>query len=343
MELDVCPESLGLDPSQPNNAQLGHIIEGRYIETIELGAARLVEGFRPVTDTGGYDWAGCPYGQFDQLRLVQFKATLALRKTRGTETVEFMFNAPSLRPHRNTSLLFGRFEREVAQLADPLWLVPSLKLAEVARRHYCEYHGFEHWQFRANVRPEAHDMAAPYRVAQRRLAERLFPPLRPAKLSWTPGLSPLQLEKGAYFESAFATRFLQASTGTEKLLKPETDLGRDLLAVCLQPFSWASLAIKGTIAINEGTLHVRIPGRTFLPHRRHFVLVQHFDETRDLPYPRSWLIPSIVFARLADRSAGDFQMETTLDSKTNRWARYAIATEEDALTFIRWMRRPPAV
>jgi hypothetical protein len=151
------------------------------------------------------------------------------------------------------------------------------------------------------------------------------------------------LEKGAYFESAFATRFLQASTGTEKLLKPETDLGRDLLAVCLQPFSWASLAIKGTIAINEGTLHVRIPGRTFLPHRRHFVLVQHFDETRDLPYPRSWLIPSIVFARLADRSAGDFQMETTLDSKTNRWARYAIATEEDALTFIRWMRRPPAV
>ena len=342
MELDVGPASPGLDPRRTNNAQVGHIIEGHFVETIELGLDHLIEGFRPVTDTGGYDWAGCPYGRFDDLRLVQFKGTTVLHERRGTQTLQFGFNAPSLVPSRNTFLLFGRFDTAQGRLADPLYLVPSLRLARVARRHFCRSHNFEHWQFRANVRPDADDMAAPYRVTRQSLARTLFPSIAETRLDDAPRLSPLLLEKGAFFEYEFITRFLEASDGSQKLLKPETDFGRDLLAVRLKPFQWASLAIKGTIALEEGSLHVRIPARTFQPHRRHFILVQHFDEATRRLHARSWLVPSIAFGSIAVHSAGDLEMATALDSTNNRWARYSIPTVDVTTTFMRWMRRPPA-
>jgi len=342
MEIDVCPGSLGLDRGKPDASQYGRIIENHFVETIETSSPRLIEGFRPVTDTGGYDWGGCPFGDFDRLRLVQFKGTLHLDHRMGTETVRFMFNAPHLEPRRNTFVLFGRFDQASGQLADPLWLVPSLRLADVARRHYCAYHRLTHWQFRANVRDGARDLAARYRVDRGDLARRLFPSVRRAPLEGL-RLSPLAMEKGGFFEFGFITRFLRDCGGDEKLLKPETDFGRDLLGVALGRFSWASLAVKGTVAVSADRLiHVRVPGRTFRPHRRHFVLVQHFDESRGLLHPVSWLIPSTHFARLAVHGDGDYQMETTLTPSTNRWARYAIPTDEDAAIFMRWMRRPPA-
>lgn len=296
-----------------------------------------------MTDTGGYDWAGCPYGRFDDLRLVQFKGTTVLHTSHGTETLQFGFNAPSLVPHRNTSLLFGRFVPEQGDLADPLFLVPSLRLGEVARRHFCREHNFEHWQFRANVRPDAHDMASPYRTTRGSLAQALFPTVESAAEWEVPQLSPMLLEKGAFFEYEFISRFLERSDGGDKLLKPETDFGRDLLALRLDPFVWGSLAIKGTAALEGGAVHVRIPARTFLPHRRHFVLVQHYDEASRALHPWSWLIPSIAFDRLAVHSHGDLEMEARLDSTTNRWGPFMIPTNDVAKTFMRWMRRPPTV
>ena len=58
MELDVCPRSLGMGATGRNASQYGRIVENRMIEAIEVSATQLVEGFRPLTDTGGYDWAG---------------------------------------------------------------------------------------------------------------------------------------------------------------------------------------------------------------------------------------------------------------------------------------------
>jgi len=342
MEIDICPGSLGLDPDQTNAAQYGRIIENHFVEAIETSSPRLIEGFRPVVDTGGYDWVGCPYGDFGSLRLVQFKGTLHVDRLKGVEIVRFMFNAPHLEPRRNTSVLFGRFDPAIENLTDPLFLVPSLRLAEVARRHYCAYHRLTHWQFRANIRDGAADMAAPYRVKTSELAARLFPTISSTS-SASLRLSPQAMEKGAFFEYDFIARFLRDSGGDEKLLRPETDFGRDFLALGFGRFSWASLAIKGTVSLTpDGLIHVRIPGRTFLPHRRHVVLVKHFDESRRQMHPLSWLIPSVDFARLAVHSGGDYQMETTLNPTRNRWARYAIPSDEDAATFIRWMRRPPA-
>lgn len=185
-------------------------------------------------------------------------------------------------------------------------------------------------------------MASPYRIAANQLGSALFPTIAHPSASRL-SLSPEAMEKGAFFEYGFVNRFLRDCGGDEKLLRPETDFGRDLLAVGLRRFSWASLAIKGSVSLTpDGLIHVRIPGRTFLPHRRHFVLVEHFDESRRQMHPQSWLIPSLDFARLAVHSVGDYQMETTLNPSNNRWARYAIPSEEDAATFIRWMRRPPA-
>ena len=342
MEIDVCPLSLGLDPDQPNAAQIGRIIENHLVEAIETSSPRLIESFRPVVDTGGYDWAGCPYGDFDALRLVQFKGTLHVDHRKGVEIVRFMFNTPYLEPRRNTSVLFGHFDPVIEKLTDPLFLVPSLRLAEVARRHYCAYHRMTHWQFRANIRDGAADMASPYRVSPRALAAGLFPTIAHPSAAGL-SLSPQAMEKGAFFEYDFIARFLRDCGGDEKLLRPETDFGRDFLALGFGRFSWASLAIKGTVSLTpDGLIHVRIPGRTFLPHRRHVVLVKHFDESRRQMHPQSWLIPSLDFARLAVHSGGDYQMETTLNPTTNRWARYAIPSDEDAATFIQWMRRPPA-
>jgi hypothetical protein len=260
----------------------------------------------------------------------------------GSAVLCFVFNAPHLEPRRNTSVLFGRFDPAIWNLTDPLFLVPSLRLAEVARRHYCAYHHLTHWQFRANIRDGAADMAARYRVERRDLAASLFPAVERPTVAGLQ-LSPLAMEKGEFFEFGFITRFLRDCGGEEKLLKPETDFGRDFLAVGLGRFRWASLAIKGSVSLTpDGLLHVRVPGRTFLPHRRHFILVQHFDEPGRQMHPVSWLIPSVDFARLATRSGGDYQMQTTLMPSTNRWARYAIPSDEDAARFIRWMRQPPA-
>ncbi|HEY8678172.1 MAG TPA: hypothetical protein VIN39_06010 [Candidatus Dormibacteraeota bacterium] len=344
MELDACPPTLGLDPGERNASQYGRLIEGRFIETIELSAARLVEGFRPLTDTGGYDWAGCPYGVYDALRLLQFKGTLHLRRHDRADAVQIIFDAGALTAHRNTLVLFGRFDPVVGALADPLWLVPSLRLPDVAKPHYCRFHRRTHLHFIASPKATSADAASRYQVDRAGLARAIFNDHMASATLGEQSLSPVSAEEGDFFEFGFATRFLRDSDGTAKLLRPDPDLGRDVLGVNVKPFHWGSLAIKGTALRQHGgdVIAVLLKTRTFVPHRRHFILVQYFDRSLNRLHEQSWLIPSIAFARLANHSSGMYQMVTSLNPSRNRWARYAIPTEEDAATFMRWMRRPPA-
>jgi len=343
MELDVCPRGLGMGATGRNASQYGRIVENRMIEAIEVSATQLVEGFRPLTDTGGYDWAGALFGKFDTLRLLQFKGTLHLRSHDRAEFVQIIFDAGALTPHRNTSVLFGRFDVPMNTLVDPLWLVPSLKLNELTRAEYCRFHKRSHLHFIASPRQCSRDPPSRYQVRQSLLARSIFP-AQSGAATLPLGLSSMSNEEGDFFEYGFATRFLRDCTGAEKLLRPDPDLGRDALALTLQPFSWASLAIKGTALRQHGNdvIAVLVKERTFFPHRRHFVLVEYFNRTVGRLHPVSWLIPSLAFARLANRSSGMYQMVTSLNGTKNRWARYAIPTEEDAATFMRWMRRPPA-
>src|SRR5205823_13604814 len=114
-----------------NASQYGRIIENRMIEAIEVSATQLIEGFRPLTDTGGYDWVGAVFGRFDSLKLLQFKGTLHLRSHDRAEFVQIIFDAGALTPHRNTSVLFGRFDIPAAVVVDPLSLVPALDLNDL--------------------------------------------------------------------------------------------------------------------------------------------------------------------------------------------------------------------
>lgn len=340
----ACPAEFGLDPRDRDDSQFGDIVQNRIVEAIETSAGHVIESFRPVTDSGGYDWAGVPFGLFDMLRLLQIKGTGHLRTEDAKEAVQIVFDLGALVPHRNTSVLFPYFDAKADRIIDPLWLVPSLKLAEVARPYYCTGHRREHLHFIANHRLDAHDAASRYQVRRDNLAHAIFPrltALRPRSVA----LSPISSEEGDFFESSFTTQFLRDCTGAEKLLRPNTDLGRDMLALTLDPFHWASLAIKGTAVKSHGNdvIAVLLKERTFVPHRRHYILVQYFDRPSKRLHDWSWLIPSLAFARLANRSSGMLQMVTSLNPTDNRWAPWAMPTDAVATTFMRWMRRPPAV
>jgi hypothetical protein len=154
----------------------------------------------------------------------------------------------------------------------------------------------------------------------------------------------VRIETGGYFEAGFVTRFLRDCSGHEQLLRPAPDLGRDALAVRFDPFGWASLSIKGTAvrARASEVITVRLRTETFRPHRRHFVLVQYFDAARRALHPVCWFIPSLAFARLANRNDDHYRMTTSLRPSRNRWARFAIPTEDDARTVLRALRRPPS-
>jgi len=346
MEIDVCPAALGLR-AEPRRSmvQLGRIVEERLIEAIVLSAPGPIESFRPTMDTGGYDWAGCPYGRYDALRLAQFKGTFHLEGRPGSrfQRVRVIFDARALHPHRNTQLVSVRFDLARWELVDPVWVVPSRKLSVVARRHYCRYHGVSHWHFRAHSDPASRDAATRYAVPRARLASALFPELNLLTPRPLPTLSPVGTERGDYFEAGFRARFLRDCRGREKLLTPDPDLGRDALAVRFDPFAWGSLAIKGTAVRTPGrdSIAVHVRGRTFQAHPRHFLLVQYFDESNRALHPVSWFIPSPAFARLAVRGQAGYRMITTLRSTDNRWAPFTIPTEEDARTFMRALRRPP--
>ena len=333
---------LGLDPLDRNDSQYGRLIENRLVEAIETSAPFLIESFKPVTDSGGYDWAGNPFGDFDALRLLQFKSTLQYRLHDRATVAQFVFDIGALLPRANTAVLFSHFEPDKQELTEPLWLVPSRKLREVATPYYCVDHRRDHYHFVASPETNARDRAAPYQVSKQRLADTIFPRLknRPRAVA---GLSPVSSEEGSFFELGFMTRFLRDCSGAEKMLRPQTDFGRDLLALTLDPFHWASLAIKGTALRQHGkqVIAILVKERTFVPHRRHFILVQFFDRESHRLHQTSWLIPSHDFAGLANRSSGMLQMVTNLNGTTNRWSPYAIPTEEDAITFMRWMRRPP--
>jgi hypothetical protein len=342
MEIDGCPATLRLGAPERDMLQMGTVVEQRLIEAIVLSAPGPVESFRPWLDTAGYDWAGCPLGRYDALRLAQFKGTFHLMGRPGSrfQRVHIIFDAPALHALRNTKLIFARYDLDRRVLAEPVWVVPSHRLGAVARRHYCRYHDRRHWHFVANPAAGSKDVAARYAVPLARLAASLFPALPAARRF---ALSPVRIETGAYFEAGFLTRFLRDCSGHEQLLRPEPDLGRDALAVRFDPFGWASLSIKGTAvrARASKVITVRLRTETFRPHRRHFVLVQYFDAARRALHPVCWFIPSLAFARLANRNDDHYRMTTSLRPSRNRWARFAIPTEDDARTVLRALRRPP--
>ena len=73
---------------------------------------------------------------------------------------------------------------------------------------------------------------------------------------------------------------------------------------------------------------------TFVPHPRHFILVQHYAGRAAQWYPWSWLIPSTDFAKLAAGKGAYLLFTATLNpAHANRWTPFRIPTADAAKTF----------
>ncbi len=314
---------------RPSDAQLGWIIENRIDEAYVLSWPGPLETWVPVHDTGGYDRARAPMGSYD-FRLDQIKGTTSLRS--GNQ-VHLSFDTPALHPRANLNFIFVFFDLATRGPADPAWKVPSMDLDRACTR--VPGHRDSRWVFSASRSGLARDRASKYQVAIRDLAGTEGWSVLPPKAS-LPGVSAQPLETNAFFKRAFDAAFLQAATGDEVLMAAQPDVfGRHRLAFSKSTGNWASIAIHGGTATSlteliQANIHVA----TFVPHPRHFILVQHYDGRAAQWYPWSWLIPSTDFAKLASGKGAYLLFTTTLNpGHANRWTPFRIPTSDAGKAF----------
>jgi hypothetical protein len=322
---------------RPSDAQLGWIIENRVDEAYILSWPGPLEIYVPVHDTGGYDRARAPMGSYD-FRLDQIKGTTSLRS--GNQ-VHLSFDTPALHPRANLDFTFVYFDLATRGPADPAWQVPSLHLDRVCTP--VPGHHDARWMFSASRSGLARDRASKYQIAMRDLAGSHRWSVLPPKAS-LPTVSAQPLEANAFFKRAFDAAFLQAATGDEVLMAAQPDVfGRHRVAFSKSTGAWASIAIHGgTATPSTDLIQANIHTATFVPHPRHFILIQHFDAQAAQWYPWSWLIPSTDFARLAAGKGAYLLFTTTLNpAHANRWTPFRIPTGDAAKTFQSQLHRRP--
>ena len=327
---------------RPSDAELGWIIENRVDEAYVLSWPGQLETWVPVHDTGGYDRARAPMGSYD-FRLDQIKGTTSLRS--GNQ-VHLSFDTPALHPRGNLHFTFVFFDLAVRGPADPAWKVPSLELDRACAR--VPGHRDARWMFSASRSGLARDRASKYQIALRDLAGSNNWSVLPPKFASYPspsgggqgggseGVSAQPLEANTFFKRAFDAAFLQAATGDEVLMAAQPDVfGRHRLAFSRSTGAWASIAIHGGTATPATELiQANIHMATFVPHPRHFILVQHYAGRAAQWYPWSWLIPSTDFAKLAAGKGAYLLFTTTLNPhRTNRWTPFRIPTSDVAKVF----------
>ena len=320
---------------RPGDAQLGWIIENRVDEAYFLSWPGQLETWVPVHDTGGYDRARAPVGSYD-FRLDQIKGTASLHS--GNQ-VHLSFETPALHPRHNLHFTFVYFDLATRGPADPVWKVPSTELDRVCVR--VPGRSDSRWMFSASRSGLAHDGAAKYQIAMRELAGSNGWSVLPAEAP-LPGVSAQPLEMNSFFKRAFDAAFLQAATGDEVLMAAQPDVfGRHRIAFSKSTGAWASIAIHGGIATSSTELiQANVHVATFVPHPRHLILVQHFDERAAQWYPWSWLIPSTDFAKLAAGKGAYLLFTTTLNPhRANRWTPYRIPTSDVARAFQATLKR----
>ena len=213
------------------------------------------------------------------------------------------------------------------------------------------------WLFTADRSGLARDRAAKYQVAVRELAAARRWSILPPKLSKSPSplvgegrgggslpsVSANPIETGTFFERHFDAAFLEAASGDEVLMAAAPDnFGRHRVASSKESGRWASIAIHGSAATNSANLiQANIHAATFFPHRRHYILVQHYHRGRADWHPWSWFMPSTDFAKLASGTGPYLLFTTTLNpQRVNRWTPYRIPTSSAATAFQSALHRP---
>jgi hypothetical protein len=290
-------------------------------------------------------------GTYD-FRLDQIKGTASLH---SGNLVRISFNAPALHPRPGLDFVFVYYDLTSRDVPDPIWKVPSVELGNV-----CDQVAGRRgplWQFVGNRSALSRDRAAKYQVALRDLAASrgwsVLPALSPSRLAGRPAVSPSPLwggsgrgsisvssqpiEANRFFKAHFDAAFLEAATGDEVLMAARPDVfGRHRLAFSKSTGTWASLAIHGgTITSTTDLIQANIHVATFVPHRCHYILIQHFDGRRREWYPYSWFMRSTEFAKLARGKGAYLLFTTTLNPEhTNRWTPFRILTIDAAHVFL---------
>jgi hypothetical protein len=335
---------------RPSDAQLGSIIENRIDEAYVLSWPGQLETWVPVHDTGGYDRDRAPVGSYD-FRLDQIKGTASLRS--GNQ-VHLTFDTPALHLRKNLHFTVVYFDLATRGPADPAWKVPSLDLDRICTP--VPGHRDSRWVFAASRSGLARDRASKYQIAMRDLAGSngwsvLPPKLPPSPLAGegrgggSQAVSAQPLEANAFFKRAFDAAFLQAATGDEVLMAAQPDVfGRHRLAFSKSTGAWASIAIHGgTATPSTELIQANIHVANFVPHPRHFILVQHYAGRAGEWYPWSWFIPSTDFAKLAAGKGAYLLFTTTLNpQRANRWTPFRIPTRDVAKAFQATLKRHTA-
>jgi hypothetical protein len=217
--------------------------------------------------------------------------------------------------------------------ADPLWKFKSTELGKVCR----PVPGHPNrWTFVASRAAHAGDPASRHQVALRDLAAAngwsVLPPKAPM-----PRVSSQPIEVSAFFKAAFDAALLEVATGDQVLMAAKPDVfGRHRLVFSKATGRWVSLSVHGgTVTGSTALIQANIHRATFVPHARHFILIQHYDARRHEWYPWSWLIPSTDFAELARGKGAYLFFTTTLNpTRGNRWTPYRVATAEVAMAVL---------
>ena len=315
---------------RPGDAQLGSIVENRLDEAHLLSWPGPLEIYVPFHDSGGYDRARAPMGTYD-FRLDQIKGTASLH---SGNLVRISFNAPALHPRPGLDFVFVYYDLTSRDVPDPIWKVPSVELGNV-----CDQVAGRRgplWQFVGNRSALSRDRAAKYQVALRDLAGSRGWSVLPPKSPY-PAVSSQPIEANTFFKAHFDAAFLEAATGDEVLMAARPDVfGRHRLAFSKSTGTWASLAIHGgTITSTTDLIQANIHVATFVPHRCHYILIQHFDGRRREWYPYSWFMRSTEFAKLARGKGAYLLFTTTLNPEhTNRWTPFRILTIDAAHVFL---------
>ena len=315
---------------RPTDAELGSIVENRLDEAYMLSWPGPLEIWVPVHDTGGYDRARAPVGSYD-FRLDQIKGTTTLHS--GNQ-VQISFYAPALHPRRNLSFTFVYYSLETRAPVDPVWKVNSLDLEKVCRRVHRERQDL--WMFTGNRSGVARDAAARHQIGLQELAGSCGWSVLPPKTS-LPAVSTQPIETSTFFKRHFDAAFLEVASGDEMLMAAQPDVfGRHRLIFSKASGQWVSLSIHGgTLTGTTQLIQANIHRASFIPHPRHFILIQHYEGVESRWYPRSWLIPSMDFARLARGKGAYLLFTTTLNpGHVNRWSPFEIPSSAAASRLI---------
>jgi hypothetical protein len=333
MDVQLESEDLAL-PSALRREQIGWLAEQELDRAILLGSGGRLQPYLPLFDTRRVDRVYAWDGQ-DATGFVQAKARSGAR-TDGRYS--WQIPAAHFVGYERYFVVLASIDLRAARLTDPIWLVPSKKVSQVAAQGH-DVAGAPVYRITAGVAGK--DALAPYRTALDRLWEGIAPPRRPA-LRPAEAFPVLQEEQGAFYEYAVVVEALRESQDDILLFRAASDVaGRDLLIQRVNSPRALFLQIKGTQRLAErDSIHLLVRRRTFVARANFWLAFYYFDAARGALFDDCWLVPSVTFAQrtATQRDRTTLSFETQLTRGRDRWAEFRVPVRAQGKVLRRTLR-----